>query len=77
MYERLTKHHNKVIIFMHLLVFYADTGEKWFGIVPRECSRRLTGLRKNSQQPETGFQSTVRLNEVIIFKNLHKFNHIA
>jgi hypothetical protein len=24
MYERLTKHHNKVIILMHLLVFCAD-----------------------------------------------------
>jgi hypothetical protein len=27
MYERLTKHHNKVVILVHLLVFYKDISE--------------------------------------------------
>jgi hypothetical protein len=30
MYERLTKHHNKVVILMHLLIFYGDMNMEYW-----------------------------------------------
>jgi hypothetical protein len=51
MYERLTKHNNKVIIFMHWLVFYQDNA-KMLCLITNDLSvfRSVRETRSNYRQ---------------------------